>query len=225
MIGRFASLAAVMLTYLAIATVLAQVALAVFLWQSWKLDGNRLIQMLAIAQGVDLFALRDQLEAERDDLLPEQVSYDEILQQRAVHVRNLEFREESLANSLSDLDFRQRDFVEETRRLRQVRTGFETELAEVREGLAAERRDEIRTWLMRMRPRQAKEQVILMLEEGELDEVVLLFAEMPDVARARIAAEFRTPEEAEQLGEVLRRLREGLPEAELVDGAREALER
>jgi hypothetical protein len=55
-----------------------------------------------------------------------------------------------------------------------------------------------------------------MLDNDELDEVVALIAAMPDTKSGKIMAEFKLPEENEQLYQILKRIREGSPESDLV---------
>ena len=71
--------------------------------------------------------------------------------------------------------------------------------------------------LRRLKPKQAKELIAQRLEKGDIDVVAHMLMDMPDGKRAKIVAEFKTPSEMEQIGEVLNRIRQGQPSAELVD--------
>ena len=74
------------------------------------------------------------------------------------------------------------------------------------------------------KPKQAKEQLVQMLDNDELDIVVALLAALPDTKRSKIIAEFKTPNEAEQLGQILRRMREGYPDVALPEETLKQLE-
>lgn len=56
-----------------------------------------------------------------------------------------------------------------------------------------------------------------MLEKDEIDEVVLLLVEMATRPQSKIFAEFKTPEDQEQLAEILRMIREGRPAVTLAE--------
>ena len=56
-----------------------------------------------------------------------------------------------------------------------------------------------------------------MLAQKELDEVVALLDGMTENKRAKIIAEFKADTEAEQIGEVLRRIRQGAPAATVAE--------
>ncbi len=68
-----------------------------------------------------------------------------------------------------------------------------------------------------IKPKQAKEQILKMLDNQEMNEVVTILSGMPIGKRAKIVGEFKTPEETEKLDEILRLIRCGVPEVNLID--------
>jgi hypothetical protein len=202
-----------------VATLLSQAVLVSYLWSAWDIDQDKIVQMLAIAQGVDLFAIKEEIDIQRDEIAEEQMSYEDVLKQRALDIRHIELREESLSSGISQLDFEARRLVEERKRYDQIKQGFETTLATLTEGAKAEGLAENRRALESIKPEQAKAQLLIMLNNDEMDDVVLLLAEMVDVKRSKILSEFESPEEMEKLAEILRRIREGYPEVPLAEDA------
>jgi len=77
----------------------------------------------------------------------------------------------------------------------------------------------VRAILGTIKPQQAKEQLVGMLKDGELDQVVAILSEMSDSKRAKIIGEFKTPEENEMIGQVLEHLRKGGQLSELANEA------
>ncbi len=214
--GRLVAALASLLTCLAVGTLLAQMLLlGVAVWK-WDLNRDRVVQILALAQGVDLFAMRE-VALVKEETLAEQVSFEEIRDARALKYRNLELREQALATGLAQLGIQNQDLAEEQQRFRLVRDAFEEELTAMREGARAEGMEEVRRILETLRPAQAKIQLVEMLDNDELDTVVALFADMPDQRRSKIIGEFKTPQEQAKIAEVLKRLLEGVPDAELAD--------
>ena len=65
MIARWLKTAIGLFACFCIATLLAQIIILGYLGLSWQLDLEKTVQMLAIAQGIDLFAA--QKEAQSDD--------------------------------------------------------------------------------------------------------------------------------------------------------------
>jgi len=211
---RLFAIFASLLAYFAVGTLLAQMLLlGVVVWK-WDLNRDRLVQMLALAQGVDLFAMRE-VALVKQESIAEQVSFDEIRAARALKYRNLELREQALASGLAQLRTQQQNLAEELRRFRLVRDAFDKELVEMQERALAKGLDEVRRILETVKPQQAKAQLIEMLNANELDTVVALLAEMPDQKRGKIIGEFKTPQEQATIAEVLKRILEGVPNAEL----------
>lgn len=210
-------------TWFAVATLLAQILLLGFAVRSWDLNRDRLIQILALAQGVDLFTMRESALVKAEDVAVEQVSFDEIRATRALEYRNLERREQALASGLAQLRTEQQNLAEERGRFKAARDAFETQLYKMREGALAEGVEEVRRILETVRPDQAKIQLMEMLNNDEIDTVVVLLAGMPDSKRSKIIGEFETPPEQTLIAEVLARILEGVPDAELAAETQEGL--
>ena len=81
-----------------------------------------------------------------------------------------------------------------------------------------------------MQPKQAKDQLLRMLDEAGPEElekvnrdVVTMLKSMPLDKRKKIVSEFKTDEEAEKLHEILKQIREGVPDLTLIHETREQL--
>lgn len=201
-----------------VATILVEAALAGFLWFHWKLDRPKLIAALAAAQGVDLHP-QQEAAARSEEVRPEQPSYDDVLAARAIRVRHLELREQAIQSELGQLRFLDSQLAQEEQRFQKSQQDFEKRLANLLEGTKAEGRDEVGNMLTSIKAKQAKELVVEMLDNEEMDQVVLLLKAMPPSKRAKIIGEFKTPEEVEKVGEVLRRIREGDPVTDIAEQA------
>lgn len=224
MIGKSLHLLTSVVVYVCLATVIAEGILLAYYSRTWQLDRTKLLQMLAIAQGTELESLVDRSANPHEEPSTEQVSYDQVLESRAVKSRNLELREQSLANGVQRLQTEERRLTEEKNRLQKLREGFQGELLAMQKGSAATGREDARLTLEALKPKQAKELMTQMLEKKELEDVVMLLASMTEGKRAKIIAEFKTPPEVEQIGEVLRRIRQGLPTSKMADNTLKKLE-
>jgi hypothetical protein len=224
MIGKLLRGGAAMLVYACVATVVSQAILAAYFAAAFRLDREKMVQMLAIAYGIDVQAMKEEAEQERERISAEQPSCDQILERRALKTRNIEIREQGLHDGVDQLRLAQRRLSDETKRYKQLKNGFDVALSSLRDGATAAGGEEVRRILESVKPKQAKELIVQMLDDKKLDEVVVLLAAMPDSKRAKIIGEFKTPEENVKVGEVLRRLRAGVPTAELAEGTRQELE-
>lgn len=223
MIGKVLHMLTSVVVYVCLATVIAEGILLAYYSKTWQLDRTKLLRMLAIAQGADLESLVGQGGSQHEEPSTEQVSYNQVLDSQAVKTRNLELREQSLRSGVQQLQTEERRLTEEKSRVQKMREGFQGELFAMQKGSAATGREDVRLTFEALKPKQAKELMIRMMEK-ELDDVVMLMEAMPEGKRAKIIAEFKTPPEVEQIGEVLRRIRQGLPTSKMADNSLKQLE-
>jgi hypothetical protein len=217
MMGRLVGALGTLIVYFCSATLIAQLVMIAYLWSTWKMDQDKVVRILAIARGLEPAVPEPKEEEKKEPVVSEQASYEELLERRAVKLRDLELREQALASALDEMKFQQQQLADSRQKEQQRIDRFTTELKTLKSGAEATGRELVRRTLETVKPKQAKEQLFQMLQNNETDEVVMLLADMPENRRAKILAEFKTPEENKKLAEVLRRLREGQPEATLVD--------
>ena len=215
--------AATMLVYFLASTLIAELLIAGYLWSALKLDPKKLAQVGAALRGVETRPAEKAAAPLKSDAPPEQVSYQEILDRRAVKVRDLELREQSLRTTLEELKTQQRQLAEDEKRQKQLVGQFASQVKSFKEGAQAEGRDVVARTLETLKPKQAKEQITQMLENNEIDQVVLLLSELTETKRAKILTEFKTPDENKRLAEVLRLIRQGQPQSSVADKAQSAL--
>jgi flagellar motility protein MotE (MotC chaperone) len=223
MIARWLGSALTLSIYFCAATWIAECLFAAWLWSAWHLDRARLAQVVAVLHGgsAPSAAPEAPAQAKPPEVPPEQPSYQEILDRRAVKARDLELRELSLHSTLDQLKVQQRQLADEEKRLQEQAAQFAAQMKSVKEGAEAGGRDVVLRTLQTIKPKQAKEQLAQMLENHEIDQVVLLLAGLPETNRAKILAEFKTPDENKRLAEVLRLIRQGQPEASIADKAQQ----
>jgi len=210
--------------YLCLATVMAQILLGAYIATNWKLNKDRLIMIVAIAQGIDIIEMKEEAEREWKDNSAEQLSMAQILETRAGKFHDLELREQALRNDRSQLDFVQRKVTDESKRYRSLRETFNTELTALQTQAAGDGMADNRTKLESIQAKQAKQLLDEMFAADEMDDVVILLSGMPTTKSAKIIKEFgNTPEDLEKIGEVLRRIRKGSPTTDLAAGTQEQL--
>jgi hypothetical protein len=200
-----------------VGTVITEALLAAVLAPKLKLNNARVAQIAAIAQGADVAPKEGPKGASPPE--NEQASYQEIVEARAVKFRNLELREQQLRNNLAQVQLEESKLADDIKRNKQLADSFNAQLEAVRKNATSSGMDDLLRTIVKMQAKQAKEQLIVMLDNKEMDAVVSLIRQMPDKQRANIIGQFKTDEEKEKLAEVLRRLREGQPEMQVVEKA------
>ncbi len=205
--------------YVALGTLIAQVLIFAYVWNTWKMDGEKVAQMAAIARGTEMVAVgREQLRRQ-DETPPEQLSFAEIVEARAVKNRNLELREQALGQGLGQLDFEQTGYKTELARFEQARNDFEKKLREIEEFQKSQGLQDNIVILQNMKPEQAKEQLISIYDAGQTDQVVMLVSGMEPGKMKKLSAAFNTPEDNKILADVMQRIRMGAPIAMLAEQA------
>lgn len=200
--------------YTCMATVLAIILAAAYASTRGWLTEDTLVRMIAAARGIDVSPRDSRRQAPRPSQQP---SLEEIARARALRARDLELRELALETGVADLKYEQAKLADEKDRYEVIKTAFEAKLRELRDGALAANLEQVRLILENIPPKQAKDQLLKMLAEGEIDQAVALLSAMPIAKRAKILKEFKSEPESEDLAKLLKRLREGGPEVPIID--------
>jgi hypothetical protein len=223
MVGRVLAGGGALLAYLCIATVLAEALGLAYLASKNKLNEAMFLRIVAAANGIDRpAARRSPGEGDPDDV--RQVSLDDLAKARALRSRDLELREQSLTNNVAVVKTEYDKLVDEKDRYERIKAAFRAQLDELHEGVLANNRETARLILESIKPKQAKDQILRMVKDGEMSDVVAILSLMPTTKRAKIIGEFKTDEEEATLAEILKLIREGVPEADLIEDAQRQLE-
>jgi len=222
MIGRLFAAVTAIISAVCVATVIAAALGLGYLRQQGKLDEKTLLKLIAVVNGVETSPAAPRGRAD-DGSGSEQASLEHVARQRALKTRDIELREQALSDNLSIVRAEYAKLIDEKDRYERIKTAFRTQLEEERQGVLATNREVVRGILENMKPKQAKEQILRMVKEGEMADVIKILSLMPGAKRAKIVGEFKTDEESQTLAEILKQIREGVPEEGLVDDAEKAL--
>jgi hypothetical protein len=129
-----------------------------------------------------------------------------------------------LRNNLVQVQSEEGKLIDNMRRQKSLLDDFNAQVKELKESSTSAGMTDVLMNLQAIRPKQAKELLVEMLDNKEIDKVVLLLRQMDIKKSAAIIGEFKTDEELEKISEVLRRMREGQPEAKLADKAQQQME-
>lgn len=223
MISRLLGTLGSLLLYFALATTIAEAIIFAYCWSKWRLDRNKLMQIAAVAQGVDLVGLKAEAQPTPEEASGEQPSYQQVVQARALKLRNIELREQSLKNGVEQLRAEQQSLSDDKIRYQKQRQEYESQLAALTKESESTGVEQTRGILAKLAPKQAKELLLGMLKKNEMPAVVMLLQDMSDSSRAKILKEFKTPEETEKLDDVLRQIRQGMPQAAVAQKAQDKL--
>jgi hypothetical protein len=224
MIGKLLRLAGLVVASLSIGTVLAQAMALGYCWSQGWLEQSKLERWLAVTQGKARIVLAS--EEKKEETLDRQqaVALVDVARARAIKSRDFELREQSLQNQVEEFQLDRTKLAHERSRYIQIKTAFENELNELRAATLSNDAETTRLIIENMKPKQGKEQIVLMMDAGSMKAVVAMISAMAPAKRSKLLAEFKTPEENERLAKILTLIRTGEPELTLIDEAKTQLE-
>jgi hypothetical protein len=208
--------------YACLATLISEAILLAYVTGAWRLDRARWDQAVDVARGAaEVGGSGGKTPAAEP--APEQPSYEQILETRALKDRNLELREHQLQNGLAELRRDHGQLADDQNKFKNLRKNFDAQLSALREKSTASGLDDVRRTLESIDPKQAKQLLLDMLDKKEMDDVVTLLLPMSDSKRAKIIGEFSDPDDLEKISEVLRRVRQGRPESQVTESVQKQL--
>ncbi len=182
------------------------------------LNSQSLTQIIALMNGIDITGQRLRMVMDRAGGA-ERPDYDEILEARAKKSLDMDLRLDSQERYSRELEEMLASLRDERQRFDRRREEFFAKLTEVRSGVQDEGMKELTRTLQALDAEQAKEQLLRMMDDDRIEDVVSIIQATPLDKRTDILAEFVSPDEAEKLEEILRRIGDGEPATSLIDRA------
>lgn len=214
---------------LAVGTFVTVVVLLAMLWWKGALGDERLLAMLAALQGIER-APAETRAASGTSVDAEQPSYEQVMQARLQASLDLDLRESAIDKALGDLRSIEEQIKAESVRIDHWTKDFDARLSKLETAATDAALLELQRTLEAIAPKQAKDQIMRMLDQPAtandhpMQDIVTIMKAMPLDKRRKILAEFKTPEEADKMGEILREIRIGTPDAELLRDTRAQLQ-
>jgi len=215
--GRLISMFAALIAYLCVGTIVTQSIGVGYLWWAGKLDRDKVFQMLAVVHDVDLEAIQEAKRVKEDPEAMPQPSFEEFERTRKIRARYIELKSEALAKGLQQLRFNREEYTQDIDRYERLRQDFKKELARLSNDAQSEGFAAVRLIWENIKPKLAKEQIMQMVEQGELEDVVVILSQMPIGKRAKIVSAFTTDQEIATMDEIMRKIRQGEPEITVID--------
>lgn len=211
--------------YFCVATIIAQAVALASLWSKGALDRSRVYRVLAALHGVDVVTMQAQLNAQVKDVQKEQASFAERAEIQTLESLDLDLRETAIDKGLLDLRNLQTTVQVDQAEFRDQRQAYDTKLKDLAAQEQASAMKQLQRTIEAMRPAQAKEQLVKMLEDKAMGDVVTLVKNMSMDKQKKIIAEFKEGADADQLYEILKNIRAGEPVVSQIQDAREQLQR
>ena len=217
-----------LLVAFSVGTVISLAIILAMLWWKGALADERLLGMLAALQGIK--PAPPAQAAVALDSEAEQPSLDQIRQVRLGASLDLDLRESAIDKSLGDLRTLETQIRAESKRLDQWKTSFDQRVTELQTAATNAALLELQRTLEAIAPKQAKDQIMTMLKDPTtaadkpMDDIVTIMKAMPLDKRRKILAAFTTEDEIKTLAKILREIRRGTPDTDLLRDTRSQLQ-
>jgi len=189
--------------YLATATVLSATLGFAYLWQTQRLDDEKVFRIMALMHDVDIDGLAEEEVSDESEVPSEEPSMDDIQRYRAIADRNFEVKQDALKRGRQEFEKALRDIEEEKRRFKELTDKLEAELQREGELSSKEAVAKVVRDLELIKPEYAKGLLLRTLKQPDgMKDVILLMNAMSTSKLKKILAVFRTEEELDDLHEI-----------------------
>lgn len=221
---RLFSFLATAFTYFSIATMIALIVAVGSLWFKGVLDEGRLYRVLGALHGVDVVTMHQQLLAQGDNVEDEMPSYATRRKLLTLKSFNQDLRKNAIDNAWAEMNEMRTKLEVKSTRFEEIKENYAAKLQQASNEEQAEALQEVRRTLEAIKPEQAKEQILKMLEDDAMDDVVTIMKNMPIDKRKKIIGEFEKGPDVESLYNILSEIRKGEPLASEIKETQEKLD-
>ncbi|MBN1853564.1 MAG: hypothetical protein JW829_12605 [Pirellulales bacterium] len=211
--------------YVCVGTVLAGLLGFGFLWHSGKLTNEKVFQIFALVQDVNLEEIAA-VEKETGDQtpLPEEPSLEQLERNRALLDRNHEIKSEQLTRQIAEFKHIRDLLASEMVRRDTVAQTLDARLAQAEADAIQEGNTEVARHFNLMKAQQVKEEMMKMIENDELETVISLLNTMSDTQMKKVLQQFRTDEDITTIHTLHRLMTEGFPKKEVAEQIKKELQ-
>lgn len=211
--------------YVSTATVIALGIGLGYLFQTERLDDEKLFRIVALVHDVDIDSLQAEAAAEGDATPPEEPSLEDIARYRAVFARNFEVKDDALKRGSDAFNHSFRKLKTESDRFSELATKLETELESKKELSSKEAVSKVVRDLELLAPEESKGLLLRTLDQPDgINDVILLMNAMSTNKLKKILLRFKLPNELDALHAIHQLMLSGGPKAELMEGALQQLQ-
>ena len=203
---RIIGLLLALMGYVCVATVITLALIIGYLWHSDQLDEEKIFRMVALVQDVDLEALAAAQQKTADGVPAEEPSLNDMLRHQHIQDRNFEVKLLSLQRGRQEYDHRLQLLQERIDRYDRLATDWQSRLKKEEELMTQENLAKVVAQLEQVRADTGKDLLMRWINEGRMDDAILLMSKMSENKLGRILKTFQTDDELNKLHEIHQRI-------------------
>jgi hypothetical protein len=188
--------------YFCVATVITLALISGYMWHTDQLTEEKVFRLVALLQDVDLKQLAEAQQRTGDDVPPEEPSLSDMLHHQQIQDRNFEVKQLALQRGRQEYDHRLQLLKEQTDRYDRLATEWQSRLKKQEELTTQENLAKVVAQIEQLRADNGKAMLLRWIDEGRMDDAILLMSKMSENKLGKILKTFQTDEELNKLHEI-----------------------
>jgi hypothetical protein len=190
------------IAYFCVATVISLALISGYLWHTDQLTEEKMFRLVALLQDVDLQQLSEAQHKTGDDVPPEEPSLNDMLRHQHIQDRNFEVKQLALQRGRQEYDHRLQLLKEQTDRYDRLATEWQSRLKKQEELTTQENLAKVVAQIEQLRADNGKAMLLRWIDEGRMDDAILLMGKMSENKLGKILKTFETEDELNTLHEI-----------------------
>jgi len=207
-----------LIAYLCVGTVITLAGGYGYLRFSDKLDDERMFQILSLIYGIDLDEITKTYEEGQEDVPAEEMSFSQQQEQVQLAILNRQGKRDDLKKLIDEFESKTKELNAASGHFGSFKEQVELYLKQRKDNAIESGVVSVRGQLQNLNAKkQAKPLLIKMVDEGRMDDVILLLNFMPKRNRTEILRSFDSEKEIDMIYEIEKRMLQGDPERSFID--------
>ncbi len=204
--GKIINFGLALIGYLCTATVIT-LALAIgYLWHTERLNDEEVFRMVALLHDVDLHQIAETHAKSEDEVPPEEPSLEEVAHYQQLLDRNHEVKLLALQRGSQEYHHRFQELKERADRNHRQAQELQEKQRQQQELTTQENVATVVSQLEQLQPDVAKDSLMRWIDEGRMDDAILLMSRMSETKLSKILKSFETDAELDKLHEIHQRI-------------------
>jgi hypothetical protein len=195
-----------LIAYVCVATMITLLLGLGYLWQTDRLNNEKVFRMVALLHDVELHQPGESREHSSDDVPPEEASLEDVMHYQQIQDRNFEVKSLALQRGRQEYDHRLQELKVQTDRYDRLANDWQSRLTKQEELTTQENLASVVSQLEQVKADKGKALLMLWINEGRMDDAILLMSKMSESKLAKILKTFETDEELDKLHEIHQRI-------------------
>jgi hypothetical protein len=203
---RLIQLLFALIGYVCTATVITLALGLFYLWRTDRLSDEKMFRLAALFHDVDLQQIADAQKSAAEAVPEEELSLAGMSRQQQLLDRNFEIKQLALQRGRQMYDISLQNLLLERERNERVAQEWENKLKQQQELTTQENIAQVVSQLEQVKAPQGKALLMRYIDEGSMEDAILLLNKMSESKRGKILKSFESDEELDKLHEIQKRM-------------------